>query len=80
MTTLAETIAELATEYVHDVICPYCGHVSSDSWELNRGEEGGWDQECYGECGKTFRARRHVLIQYSTEKMPASSDADRAEV
>ena len=50
-----------------EIVCPHCGYEHSDSWEVNDGEEGDWEQECH-DCEKSFRCSRHVSVTYSTEK------------
>lgn len=50
-----------------DIVCPHCGHVDEDSWELARGDEC-TDIECEcGWCFKPFLASRHISVTYSTE-------------
>lgn len=53
-------------EYTMEIVCPYCGYEFSDSWEHDLTLDRGW-LEC-GECGKEFRAFKHIEVTYSTEK------------
>ncbi len=55
-----------AIEGTANVVCPYCERCASDSWELNRGEEGDFDHEC-GYCEKLMRVYRRVDVSYSTK-------------
>jgi uncharacterized Zn-finger protein len=58
---------EFDTDYTDEVVCPYCGHVHRESWELFAdGEE---DQEMIcGECGRDFTATMNKSISYSSRK------------
>ncbi len=51
------------TDYTDNAVCPYCGDVNEDSWELC--DYG--DCEC-GECGKVYTIDRDVAVSYSTYK------------
>ena len=53
-------------------VCPHCGYVASDAWEIGYGEEGDFDHDC-GECGRPYRVSRHVTWSYSTEIPEVSS-------
>lgn len=35
-----EITGEHDHHYENNAICPYCGFIEQDSWELNSGEEG----------------------------------------
>jgi len=48
-------------------VCPHCGFVDQDSWELGNGEDGQFVTDC-GSCGKAFLVNRSIRITYSTEK------------
>jgi hypothetical protein len=52
-----------------NAVCPYCGHVDRDSWELGDGSSGDeiGETECGG-CGKTYVWVRSVTVDYSTQK------------
>jgi len=53
----------LDTQYTNELVCPYCGHEFSDSWEReDRGEF-----ECY-ECDKNFSFDTDVTRLYSSER------------
>lgn len=54
-------------EYTGNIVCPYCGYEDKDSWEEQPGEEDLGLTEC-GNCEKYFYAKRHITIEYSTEK------------
>ena len=50
------------TSLEQEMICPYCGHVQRDSWEIP-GDDG--EVEC-GLCGEEFSFTRNVEITFST--------------
>jgi hypothetical protein len=50
-----------------DPICPHCGHVFRDAWDLDLDDEQSTDTEC-GECERTFRIICHVKVTYTTKK------------
>jgi len=53
-------------DYVDEVVCPYCGHKSSNSYEYF--ESGDEDVEIECECGENFLATRNISVTYSTVK------------
>ena len=55
-----------------EVVCPYCGHVHSDSWELPDYDD---SFECY-ECGKKFYYGREVEVTYSSHKLKPDGKPD----
>ena len=54
-------------EYTDDVICPYCGHVQMDSWELIPDHEECSETDC-GECGEAFEYCVHKSITFTSFK------------
>ena len=58
-------MTKINCDYTDEVVCPYCGHEQSDSWEY---EEYHNPIEC-GECGKEFKFSRQVEVTYCTWKM-----------
>ena len=58
-------------EYTDYAVCPYCGYVDKDSWELNLGPglDGDGDVSC-NSCGKDFFVSRNVTVTYSTKVKP----------
>lgn len=53
--------------YAKNVTCPYCGHVDTDSWELDFGLSS--DEEILAECGaceETFKVARTIEVTYSS--------------
>jgi DNA-directed RNA polymerase subunit RPC12/RpoP len=58
---------EIDHEYTDNIVCPFCGRVEQDSWEIQPDEEDLGLQEC-GSCGKSYYAWRSITIDYSTEK------------
>lgn len=64
------TPGKIDHKYTDNIICPWCGHKNSDSWESDdNGEE-----EC-GECEQSYTYERIVTVEYSTSKVkPKASD------
>ncbi len=58
------SMTEIDHDYTSEIVCPYCGHTFSDSWEMH-GDDG--ETEC-DECNKVFMWRRDVSVTYVTEK------------
>ena len=54
-------------DYTDAIVCPHCGRVEFDSWEIMPDKEDLGDFECVI-CGKTFYATRNVSVTYSTYK------------
>lgn len=52
------------TDYTDDLVCPHCGHVERDAWELQEDSGGAM---CMS-CGEDFHYERHVTVRYSSEK------------
>lgn len=51
------------TDGTSEIVCPWCGYESQDSWELPDNDIRDCDN-----CGKTYRHYREVIVSYSTEK------------
>ena len=51
-------------------VCPHCGHVDKDAWELNfeGGCEGETTSSC-GKCGRDYSVSKRISVFYSTEKI-----------
>ena len=47
-----------------EIVCPYCGHRFSDSWDYGDGEDIG-KIECEA-CNREFNAERNYTITYTT--------------
>lgn len=65
-------------EYTREPVCPYCGREVRDAWEINFGPgcDGETEIEC-GWCERTFTCVRHVTVEYSTEEIEESADAQK---
>ena len=50
------------TQATMTVICPWCGHNHSDSWEFDDGR-----YDC-SECGKPFRLAVNTSVTYTTTR------------
>lgn len=61
---MAKRVAEFDgnTEDTNEAVCPHCGYVSGDSWEMIEGV-----REC-GDCGNEFEMTRNVEVTYTTRK------------
>jgi hypothetical protein len=50
-------------------ICPHCGHVDRDWWDVSPPhivrDDAGWEAEC-GTCGKTYMVTVHETITFDT--------------
>lgn len=57
----------IESEYTDEVICPYCGHKYSDSWEFGNGTDDDFGLIQCEYCEKEFYAWRNVEVTYSTE-------------
>lgn len=58
-------VDEYDCKYNSHAVCPFCGHVDYDSYELGGDDGEGGIVEC-GYCGKQYRYVRHIDISYST--------------
>ncbi len=56
---------EYDTHFTEEVVCPYCGHEYSDSWEFNDYHA---DITCC-ECNKKFDFDVHFDVRYCTYKI-----------
>ena len=64
---MTDTPEDIDHDYTKEIVCPYCGHEQSDSWEIMGNDEDG-ETDC-DECEKSFRWSAHIDITYCTEKM-----------
>ena len=56
----------LDNEHTDEIVCPYCGRIFTDSWEVDSGEEDLGSIHCMT-CWNIFTAERNIIITYSTE-------------
>lgn len=51
-------------------VCPHCGHVEQDAWEINFGPglDGDTEVTC-NSCGEEYFCERIVYIEYKTAKL-----------
>lgn len=51
-------------------ICPHCGHIERDAWEINFGDmlDGDAEVSC-NSCGQDYFCTRIVDVQYETSKL-----------
>ena len=55
------------TEYTDEVVCPWCGHKHTDSYEFFK-LRGECSQSWCGSCGKPIEMVRHISVSYSSSK------------
>lgn len=59
---------EFDTEYQSQAVCPHCGSVNYDSWELfNEGDDEDTITQC-GHCERLFHVSRIVEVTYTSVK------------
>lgn len=62
------------TEHKHtnNPVCPHCGHVERDAWEIDFGAgiDGDATVTC-GSCGEDYFCQREVEVSYSTSTIDA---------
>lgn len=47
------------------LVCPYCGYVDQDSWELSDSDD---EYEC-PKCGKVFAYEREYILSYTSRRL-----------
>jgi len=50
-------------------VCPHCGHVEKDAWEIDFGGVEGSTQHSCGECGMEYDVFREATFYYTTSKV-----------
>lgn len=55
-----------ATRY-HHMVCPWCGHINENSWELDFGSSDYVDTTC-PHCGKAIHIYLDIEVTYETSK------------
>jgi hypothetical protein len=66
--TRMHAMQEIQHEYTPEPVCPHCGKVMSDAWELHIRGDGGTEEVDCGFCEEPITVTMHVSISYSTEK------------
>lgn len=59
-------MSQIDCDHTDDPVCPHCGHVVTDAWELDFNVIEQCEIEC-DECHKPFRVTRDCSVSYSTE-------------
>lgn len=69
------------TELTREPVCPLCGYVERDAWEIDFGGiEGDTIHSC-SSCGTDYSLSKTVTVHYSSEKLRADiRDAGSGEV
>ena len=57
------------TTCTEEIICPYCGHVHSGSWDFHLPEDGSPEKIQCEECEKEFFADVELTVTYSSSKL-----------
>lgn len=61
---MSEEVEDFDTLSMTDLMCPYCGHVETDSWETpDNCTEGSCDS-----CGKDYKIEQEFSRTFSTYK------------
>jgi transcription elongation factor Elf1 len=55
-------------------VCPHCGHIYEDSWELCQKDEDIYEYDCEY-CEKAFTVQANISVTYTTAKLEESKDA-----
>lgn len=63
-------MSEIDHEHTTSIVCPYCGHKFTDSWEYQEDED---DVQCES-CDKSFSLGVHVSVTYTTTRKPCSDE------
>jgi hypothetical protein len=53
-------------EHTPKPVCPYCGHIDKDAWEIDYGANDTAEVTC-GVCDVDYKITRYVGITYTTE-------------
>jgi hypothetical protein len=61
-------MSQIDHEHTTSIVCPYCGHENSDSWEYQEDED---DVDC-GSCDKSFSLAVHHSTTYTTSRKPCA--------
>ena len=61
---------DFETEYTREIVCPHCGYVHGDSWEVEFGEgmDGDTEMDCHN-CAVEFAVSRIGTIEYTSTKI-----------
>lgn len=65
------------TERQPKPVCPRCGHVEHDAWEIDfGGADGTVDIQC-GECNCEYECTRQITCYYTTTQKGKVNDTER---
>jgi hypothetical protein len=56
---------DIDTYRTDNLVCPHCGYIDKDSWEMPDSSD---KAEC-PECGKTFAYDRQYDVTYTSQKI-----------
>lgn len=57
------------TQNTDEAICPYCGHVEMDTWEVRPQNDGDSDTVDCETCDERYEITTHVVVTVSTRRM-----------
>lgn len=62
------------TEHTDNPVCPHCGHVDLDAWEIDFGGTEGTTEVLCGACGEEYSCSRYVTVYYHTKKIKGKEE------
>lgn len=65
-------MSEISHVLTDDLVCPYCGHAQSDSWECGESSE---EYHC-GECHKKFSYETETYRTFTSRKVDCLNGAE----
>jgi hypothetical protein len=65
--------APIDTWHEPHVICPWCGSVHDDEWDMGLDEDDFHEVEC-GECERIFFATVNIEVSYTTRRQEQEPD------
>ena len=64
--------------YTDNIVCPYCGHVDSDSWEVFDISEESKTIDC-NSCGKEFFVNQNISVSYTSKPLAEQPQREQHE-
>ena len=66
-------MVEINCSYTSEIVCPYCGYMHRDSWDMWPNDREENDIYCH-HCDRDFTVSRDVSITYTSYKMKGGDD------
>lgn len=57
------------TQLTRAPVCPWCGYLMQDAWELDLEGDGSTSTSDCGDCEREYKVTMELTVQYSTEKV-----------